>query len=147
MDECAIDCAEHSAPDGKITGNDRWPRFDGHQTAQLNIKSKKPIEYFYFNIKLCHHSYRSPTESGRSIPESLDGLKDSAADAAHGKGTSAIVHDAIRARFTGVLFHRSNVFVCWNLGQFLIKRLFFEFSSIETRNHGQTNVNHTHTGR
>jgi len=47
-------------------------------------------------------------EAGRCISEALDGLEDGAADAAHGEGTAAIVHDSPRTRLSCVLLHLKN---------------------------------------
>lgn len=74
----------------------KLPNYRQHKLSQFSILSMT-------NLKC--KSYRSPVKTGRRVPEPLDRLEDAASNAAHRKGASAVVHDAIRTRFSGILFH------------------------------------------
>lgn len=50
-------------------------------------------------------TYQSPTETGRCVSETFDRLEHSTTNAAHGKGSSAIVHNPKGAWLTGILSH------------------------------------------
>lgn len=56
-------------------------------------------------------TYESSRESGRRVPKSFDSLEDAASYAAHRESPTAVINNAIRARFSCIVLHRRK-FVC-----------------------------------
>jgi hypothetical protein len=64
-------------------------------------------------VSLTNKTASEPSvEAGRCVSEALDGLEDGAADAAHGEGTAAVVHDSPRTRLSCVLLHLKDAGAC-----------------------------------